>query len=282
MSAPLASWFGVVIVLCTVSCAGGDVSSGSNGSGSGGRTNGSGGTGGRAFLDDAGIDGNSSVCPTLESCSGVGGRGNVCGGVISGPHFLYGSAFDKYEGARIVGAGNHTTVKDGSFMFDAGDHPGCYTTQVAYRIDVSPNGRCDDGTDLVFLATSGGSGDFYITGDSPGTPSTCSQFPSGYDLDLAVEPRCFQSCGHVDAAIFDNGNRVGDVLHVYLDVPSLSYTIMGNLTANHTYELRYLWVGGFACNGTASAVWRHTFTAAQGITTLPIVADSTARPGPCL
>lgn len=128
-----------------------------------------------------------------------------------------------------------------------------------------------------------GGPDLYLSGSDHGTPSTCAEFPSGYDLDLAVESDCFRSCGSIQAAIFENGTRVGDFLGVYFDVtPPLAYTFVGALVPGHEYELRYIWSPRSYCVGKASYLRRRAFTAEQGIATVPMVGDDTSEPGPCL
>jgi hypothetical protein len=263
------------------------IDSGGTGIDSGGK-----GTGGTSSTDGSSSSGgdtakehvrDGSSCAALEACTANGGRGNVCGGVISGPHMLHGAGFDRYEGARVVAAFNHTTIRDGSFTLDAGDYAGCPAKSVAYRIDVSPNGHCDDGIDLVFVVPMGTGGpDLYISESDHGTPSTCTEFPSGYDLDLAVEPSCFHSCGRISAGLFENGTRVGDLLGVYFDVtPPLAYTFVGALAPGHEYELRYDWTSRSYCAGTTH-FWRQTFTAEQGISTVPVIGDDTFERGSCL
>jgi hypothetical protein len=274
----LAALFKAVLLTMTVFGCSQQVGAGSD-AGTDARWTGAGGTSSDAAKDHP-PDGSS--CAALEKCSAYGGRGNVCGGVISGPHMLYGTGFEQYEGARVVAPFNHTTIRDGSFELDAGDYAGCPAKSVAYRIDVSPNGHCDDGTDLVFVVPTGTRPDLYLSGSDHGTPSTCTEFPSGYDLDLAVEPGCFHSCGSIAAAVFESGVRVGDILGIYFDVtPPLDYTFVGALTPGHEYELRYTWSARNYCGGTAP-LWRRTFTAGPGITTVPIVGNDTSEPGPCL
>lgn len=99
---------------------------------------------------------------------------------------------------------------------------------------------------------------------------------------VAVDPNCFATCGSVEAAVFESDTQVGSTLGVFFDqTPPFNYTFMGILTPGHAYELRYLWNTGHGCQGMASHVWRHAFTGAQGIATIPVVADQTAEPGPC-
>jgi len=198
------------------------------------------------------------ACPSWPGCSGAGGRGNVCGGVVVDERFLQGSGFHKFEGARVVGTQGHAVVTGGTFSLHLGEFAGCQGRTVTYRIDVSPNGRCDDGVDLVFTASlSGLGGAFEVTGADPGSPATCADLPAGYDLDLSVAPACLPRCGTIRAGLFEGGEQPLMTTDIYLDgARDAGRGFAGALVPGRRYRVRYYWTPspfGGGCTGTP--VW---------------------------
>jgi hypothetical protein len=270
---------------------------------------GQGGNGGKTASDDAGVGqgGNaasdaghtSGVCGTWEACSDPGARSNVCGGVIADARHLIGTGFEQFEGARVVSHFGHATIQGGGFDLHVGNFAGCFGLDVTYRIDVSPNGHCDDGVDLVYRVQQGFV-DLVTTGEQPGVPVDCTEFPNGYDLDLTLTRDCFANCGALRIALLDAGGTPvqfdpgGTPSPVFVDIyladtygrePFIPRQGVGGLlAAGSDYLLRYYWTRdpfGGPCQGTAEQVWEHPLTAAAGVNAVMLRATPGATPGAC-
>jgi hypothetical protein len=224
-----------------------------------------------------------AVCTPLATCSiGEGGRGNVCSGVTADSRFLVGANFEAYEGARVVSRSGHTVIKNGSFMLYLGYFSGCNVPPIPYRIESSPNGRCDD-ADQVYLAS--GNGYFSVSGGNPGTTATCAEFLGGLDLDLTVRPECLPNCGAFISGLFDASGTLlaRDVL--FLDGPSLDgHAFSGALVPDETYSVRYYYspdVFGGPCGYTTEQLWQRSFTAADGTNTVELSTRDAPSRGDC-
>jgi hypothetical protein len=249
--------------------------------------------------------GSPNECVEWPPCDrGMGGRGNVCGGVIADARHLVGTGFEEFEGARVVSHHGNAIIQNGAFDLHAGVFSGCINQRLTYRIDVSSNGHCDDGVDLVYRAEGifrEGFDGLTVTADNPGIPRDCSEFPDGYDIDLALAPGCFANCGALRIALFDAGGTPVQtdaggasapvIETMFLDasyegkpfVPLQGFA--GLSSAGSDYVLRYYWVNGYfgdRCVGTEERMWEQTFRASASVNEIVLRATpGDAAPGAC-
>jgi hypothetical protein len=241
----------------------------------GGASNGGAEAGGTATggTVTGGTSGDAEGCPRFDACMlGVGGRGNVCGGVIADARWLIGTGFDDHEGARVVGEQGYATIQDGAFELYVGTAAGCNERSAIYRIDTGTEGSCDE--DLVYEARGSGP-DLRVTGAEPGASLDCASFASGRDLEVSLVDSCFPSCGVLSFEVLDeDGEPLTPENSIFLDSPPfVGHGFSGALEPESRYLLRY-W---FSCTGSLSGCtsqeiqeFRREFTATDGVNRLTL------------
>lgn len=230
--------------------------------------------------------GSDSKCPDLEQCGSLGGRSNVCGGVIADSRFLSGTGFDDFEGARVVSQTGQTTIKDGAFSLYIGYFAGCPAPPTAYRIESSANGRCDEGDDSVYIAENhppGIGADLVVTGDDPGTPASCAEFSEGLDLDLSLSPDCLPRCGSVKSALFDDTGTLLATDPIFLDGSLTGHTFTSSLTRGHSYTVEYYYSPSMLVSGCSGSteLWQRTLVATEGVNELELTLAEASSRGDC-
>lgn len=226
-------------------------------------------------LGSGGSDATSgAACRQLPQCPQAGGRGNVCGGTTADVWSLNGSGFDAYEGATVVTRGVEVpgqregglaTIADGRFEAYVGYFADCSRRSRTYRIEANANGRCDE-EDRVYIA------DLpqwfaAISGDAPGTESTCAEFGDGFDLAIELSSECLPSCGNLGVGLFDANDTLIARDWLFLDGPPLSgHLFVGLLGEGQEYRLKWYYTADTrASECQPGAVWSMSFTATAGL-----------------
>jgi hypothetical protein len=140
-----------------------------------------------------------------------------------------------------------------------------------YRIDVSPDGHCDNDVDRVYLydPSEGPHGpDATVDyASNPGATGTCALFPEGYDLSLTVAPDCLPSCGSLRVVSLTSGKLCSRIRTSFsMGHPGLSLTLH---ELPSSQMLPVLTTGaGQPLAGTQAPTLRH-WSAPVQVTTLP-------------